>query len=103
MKTAGKLILGLTMGLLVVLAVQAEEKGKAAGKERTLKGTILCGKCELNETPKCATAIKVKEKGKDVVYYLDEKSGKKHHSEICKTPKEGTVTGRVSEKDGKKI
>jgi hypothetical protein len=47
--------------------------------------------------------IKVTEDGTDVVYYFDSKSDKTHHGKICKTPKEGTVTGKVSEKDGKKI
>ena len=44
----------------------------------------------------------VKEGGKDVVYYFDEKSHKANHDAICQTGKQGTVTGTVSEKDGKK-
>jgi hypothetical protein len=105
MKTAGKLILGLALGAMVILAARADVKdeGEGSAKEKTLKGTILCGKCALKETPKCATAIKVKEKGKDVVYYFDPEGGKKYHAEICMEPKEGTVTGKVSEKDGKKM
>jgi hypothetical protein len=101
MKTAGKLVLGLALGLLVALAVRADDKGKADAKEKTLKGTILCGKCALNETPKCHTAIKVKEGDKDVVYYFDPEGSKKYHQPICRENKEGTVTGKVSEKDGK--
>ena len=50
----------------------------------------------------CATVIVVKEGGKDVVYYFDEKSHKANHDAICQTGKQGTVTGTVSEKDGKK-
>jgi hypothetical protein len=50
---------------------------------------------------KCATVIKVKEKDKDVIYYLA-KDGKDPHKEICQEGKEATVTGKVSEKDGKK-
>ena len=40
---------------------------------------------------------------KDVVYYFDTDSHKTYHGDICKTPKKGTVTGTVSEKDDKKI
>jgi hypothetical protein len=77
---------------------------RAADKEVTLKGTILCAKCALNETKKCTTAIKVKEGGKDVVYYfLDRGAKEDYHEEVCGGgQKEGTVTGVVSEKDGKK-
>lgn len=82
----------------LLVAVQA-----ADDKEVTLKGEILCAKCALKETKACTNAIRVKEKGKDVVYYLDDNKGKeKYHSEICGGPKEGVVVGKVSEKDGKK-
>ncbi len=41
--------------------------------------------------------------GKDVVYYFDKDSNKKHHGKICTESKKGKVTGTVSEKDGKKV
>ena len=77
---------------------------RAADKAGTLKGTILCAKCELNETSKCVTAIKVKQAGKDVVYYLLDKGAKEgYHEEVCGGgQKEGTVVGVLTEKDGKK-
>ncbi len=81
---------------------QAEDK-KEEAKEVTLKGTITCAKCDLEVEKKCTTVIKVKEKDKDVIYYLDETSGKKYHGKICKTPMKGSITGTVSEKDKKKI
>jgi hypothetical protein len=37
------------------------------------------------------------------VYYFDKKAHSKYHKNVCKTPKKGTVTGTVSEKDDKKI
>src|SRR3712207_8763043 len=58
-------------------------------KQKTLKGTITCAKCDLGQEDSCMTVIKVKEGGKDVVYYFDKASGKKHHGKICKTPREG--------------
>ncbi len=81
---------------IVVTAAQARPD------EMTLKGTITCAKCDLGVEPKCATVIKVKEGDKDVVYYFDTKGDKANHGKICKSPKEGTVTGTVAEKDGKK-
>jgi hypothetical protein len=77
---------------------------RADDKEVTLKGDITCAKCDLKLVKdKCATVIKVKEGNKDVVYYFDEAGHKKYHSKVCTESKEGSVTGKVSEKDGKKI
>ena len=45
--------------------------------------------------------VKVKEGDKDVVYYLDEKSGKANHKAICTEAKKAKVTGTVK-KDGDK-
>jgi hypothetical protein len=79
---------------------------RAEDKEVTLKGTILCAKCALKEegVTKCTTAIVVKEDGKDVVYRLIDKGAKEeYHENVCGGDrKEGSVTGVVSEKDGKK-
>jgi len=71
-------------------------------KEKTLKGTLTCGKCGLSLAPACHTVLQVKEGDKDVVYWLDPAKGKEH-KEICAEPKKGSVTGAVSEKDGKKF
>ena len=88
------------LALLGILAVSAQ----AADKEVTLKGTILCAKCALKEAKQCQTAIKVKEGGKEVVYYFLDKGNKEsYHEEVCGGgQKEGTVTGTVAEKNGKK-
>jgi hypothetical protein len=96
MKSFGVAVLGLAMAFLLVVSVRAEDK------EVTLKGTVTCAKCDLKETQSCHTVIKVKEDGKDVVYYFDKTSSKKYHKPICQEAKEGTVTGTVSEMDGKK-
>lgn len=73
----------------------------------TLKGTILCAKCALKVkgVTKCTTAIQVKENGKDVVYYLDDKGmAEGYHEPVCGgEKKEGTVIGHVTVKDGKKF
>jgi hypothetical protein len=100
MKNAGKLFLGAaTVALLIAFVAQADDK--AAGKEVTLKGTITCAKCDLKLQSKCATVVKVKKDGKDVLYYFDKDSNSKHHGAICQEAKEGSVTGTVTDKDDK--
>ena len=99
MKAAWSILLGLAVVLTFVVGIRAEDKKE----EKTLKGTITCAKCDLKTETKCTTVIKVKEGDKDVVYYLDDKSGKENHKKICTEAKEGTVKGTVSEKDGKKV
>jgi hypothetical protein len=98
MRAALSMLAGLAVVLVLVVGAQAEDKKG----EQTLKGTITCAKCDLKVADKCATVIKVTKDGKDTVYYLDDKSAKDNHKKICNTPSKGTVTGTVSEKDGKK-
>ena len=93
----------LSLGIWINGSVDAQEKGKDKGKEVVLKGKITCAKCELELTKRCASVIVVKESGKDVVYFFDEKTNKQYHSEICSDSKPGEVTGVISEKEGKKI
>ena len=82
----------------LVAGLYAQEK-----KETTLKGTILCAMCALKETPKCETAIQVKEGTKVVTYYfLDKGDAESYHDAVCGGErKEGSVTGAVSTKNGK--
>jgi len=93
----------VVLGLVAVFALSAVARAADAGKEVTLKGTITCAKCDLKVADKCATVIKFKEGDKDVVYYLDAKSHGANHKTICQGAKPGSVTGVVSDKDGKKI
>lgn len=92
----------LAAGLWAFGAVStAEEK-----KEVKLTGTLVCGKCSLKITPKCSNVLQVKEGDKLVNYILDDKgNGEEYHEGVCGDGKiEGvTVTGTVSEKDGKKF
>jgi hypothetical protein len=98
MKLALSGLLGLGLIGFLVMAARAEDE-----KEVTLHGTILCAKCELHETAKCANAIRVEKDGTKTVYYFDDRGAKeKYHKNICQEPKEGSVTGMVSEKEGKK-
>jgi hypothetical protein len=84
---------------LLLTATQAQDKTE---KEVTIKGKICCAKCELAETKECWNAIVTKKDGKDVTIYFDKDTKKKEHAKICSAPKEGSVTGIVTEKDNKK-
>ena len=100
MKLAVKSLLSLAMMFALVAVVPADDK--EADKEKTLKGSVTCAKCDLKKESKCATVIVVKEDGKDVTYYFDKESDKKYHKDICTEAKEGSVTAVIAEKDGKK-
>lgn len=102
MKTASKLVMSLTTTLALIVIVQADDKKIGKDTEVILKGTITCAKCDLKEVDKCATVVKVKENGKDIVYYFDKDSDKKYHADICQKAKEGQVTGIKGEMDNKK-
>jgi hypothetical protein len=85
-------------------AAKPDEK-KAETKEVTLKGTLVCASCALNEGKVCANVLQVKEKDKTINYYLADKGNEEgYHDKVCGGGKlEGvTVTGVVTEKDGKK-
>jgi hypothetical protein len=72
-------------------------------KEVTIKGQVICAKCGLNVEKKCATVAAEKKDGKDVLYYFDAESNKKFpHKDYCQEAKDASITGVVSEKDGKK-
>ncbi|MGL4554888.1 MAG: DUF6370 family protein [Gemmataceae bacterium] len=104
MQATLKSMFGLAIVLGVVLAVGAAEEEKKAAKETTLKGEIGCPKCGFSIAKKCGNAIKVKDGEKEVIYtFLDAGAKAPYHSEICTEIKKGTVTGVVSEKDGKKF
>jgi hypothetical protein len=107
-------VLGLFVVFALALTVIAADKDSSAsssaspsGSEQTLKGTIACAKCTFKVEKDCNIAIQVKEKDKDVLYYFDTESHKKWMGgggdiNFCTKKMDGTVTGTVSEKDGKK-
>jgi hypothetical protein len=76
-----------------------------AADEKTLTGTLTCGKCTLKETDACSNVLQVKEGDKTVNYYLKDKGKTEdYHGKFCpaNTKKDATVTGTIEEKDGKK-
>jgi hypothetical protein len=99
---AAKLVLGFALVLAVVVVARADDKKDAAkGDHKTLKGELLCAKCTLKEDhDMCVNALRVMDGDKEVIYYLDDK-GKKEKYHVCGGKKKASVTGVVSEKDGK--
>ena len=93
---------------VVAVAMMVAFNGMAQAKdvpaEVTLKGTFTCAKCDLSETKKCQNVLIVKDGDKTTNYYLvQNKLSKDNHEHVCKKSIDGvTVTGTVSEVDGKK-
>lgn len=94
------------LSTLAALAALAWAAGgaPAAPKEVKLEGTLVCTKCSLKQTKACGNALVVKEGGKDVTYYLDDKGkAESYHEAVCGgETKPAVVVGTVTEKDGKK-
>ena len=111
-----KLIL-MTISISVAMfSANAEEKNKKAAKtgnaakERTVKGTIMCGKCTLKKTDVCQAALQVKRKGKDgkevtrVVLLKNDAVTKAFHKKICDGDKIAVaVTGKFEGKGKKRV
>jgi hypothetical protein len=76
-----------------------------AGKETTITGNMVCGKCTLHETKSCQNVVQVTKDGKTVNYYLTQNdTSKSQHEAICEGSSEKvTVTGTVKEVDGKEM
>ena len=87
--------------LLALLTLLLSVSGLQAADKVTLTGTAMCAKCALHESAQCQTVLEVKTTdGKVERYYL---TSKMDHDKFCKGKTEDvTVTGTVSEKDGKK-
>jgi hypothetical protein len=91
------LAISIIFVLMLVSPIVSQEK------QVTLTGKITCAHCDLKLGKECATVIVVNENDKDVIYYLDAKSHRANHKTICDGAKEGSVTGTVTERDGKRI
>lgn len=96
-----RIVLSLALVLASFGLLTAEDKKDTKVE---LKGEICCAKCELEKADKCHSVLVAKNKeGKEEVFYFDDEASKKYHGECCKGRKEATVTGTVTEKDGKKV
>jgi hypothetical protein len=102
---------------MAMFSADAEEKkekaaaktGKAA-KERTVKGTVMCGKCTLKKTDACQAALQVKRKDKDgkevtrVILLKNDAVTKAFHKKICGGDKIAVaVTGKFEGKGKERL
>jgi hypothetical protein len=96
MQTLAKAVLALA--LAVGLA------GVASAAEETHTGKIMCAKCSLKkaDATKCQDVLVVKDGDSTSEYYVEKNDVAQKFGHVCKGDKAATVTGTVSEKDGKK-
>ncbi len=88
------------VALAIVLGLMATTTLSAA--ETTLKGTISCAKCALKKADKCQDVLTVTDdKGAATEYWIVKNEAAEKFGHQCKTTAAATVTGEVSEKDGK--
>lgn len=94
------MLAGLALASLTTTAFAADK-----GQETTVTGTALCAKCALHQGDKCETVVKATVDGKEVTYALTGKEAKAFHKNICSKAdgEKVTVTGTVTEKDGKEM
>jgi hypothetical protein len=87
-----------------ILAALALAVTATAADEVTLKGTIVCAKCVLKkpDAKECQNVLLVDADGKKVEYYLAKSAAGDAVGEVCMEKKDVTITGTVSEKDGRK-
>ena len=99
-----RIALAVALGFSVITLagvsnVSADEKKE--DKAKTLEGKLVCTKCKLSETDACGNALQVKDGDKTITYYIKDKGkGEKYHK--CSGEQDAKVTGKVTEKDGKK-
>lgn len=94
------LLAGLTAASLTTTTYAASDNATT-----TITGTALCAKCALHKTDHCQTVVQTTDNGKTVTYWLTGKEAKEFHHNICTSQKgeKVTVTGKVTEKDGKEM
>ena len=103
MKTRSMKTILFALAGSVLLPVSAVAANDLPEHHKKLYGEGLCAKCELKETEKCQTAIRVTEGDRKVVYYAkDNDVAKAFHPKICKSVEPVKAVGNVQEKDGKR-
>jgi len=98
MKTMTRREVMLTLGALAVAM-------PAWAADETLKGDMVCAKCFLKklDAKECQDVLLVKNAtGEPTEYYVTKNDVAKESGEACTTKIPATVTGTVSEKDGRK-
>lgn len=90
---------GLVLTVLAALAVPAW------AAEETLTGKIMCAMCTLKkaDAKECQDVLVVTDaKGGTTEYYVEKNAVAKKAGDVCTGAVAATITGTVSEKDGRK-
>ena len=98
MKTMTRREVMMTLGALAVAA-------PAWAADDTLKGDMVCAKCFLKkpDAKECQDVLLVKNAtGEPTEYYVTKNDVAKQSGEACTTKIPATITGTVSEKDGRR-
>jgi hypothetical protein len=93
-----------TLALAAFLLMGFVHVAKAAD-ETTVSGSLMCAKCTLKkaDATKCQDVLVVKDdKGATTEYYIAKNEAADKAGHQCSKEAKATVTGVVSEKDGKK-
>jgi hypothetical protein len=100
-----KFISTLAAGILLAGLTTRALAADSASKEVTITGSMVCGKCALHLTKTCQNVVQVTKDGKTVNYFLTQNDvSKAAHDPICGGSSEKvTVTGTVTEKNGKEM
>jgi uncharacterized protein DUF6370 len=89
---------------VLVLALAIASASLIAAEE-TLSGTLVCAKCALKkpDAADCQDVLLVKDdEGKTTEYYVVKNQVAEESGDACTVEIKATVTGTVSEKDGRK-
>lgn len=90
--------------MMLALALFVGVAGSAWAADTTLTGSVMCAKCTLKkaDAKECQDVLVVKDaKGATKEYYVAKNDVSEKFGHVCTGEKPATVTGTVSEKDGK--
>jgi hypothetical protein len=96
-----------SMNKLIAALVVTVALGSASAlalAETTLSGTLVCAQCKLQKADahECQDVLLVKQNDATVEYYVVKNQVSKESGEACTLEIPATITGEVSEKDGRK-
>jgi hypothetical protein len=92
----------LTIALLAVALLGGVLAGEK-GEEVTVEGTVMCAMCTLKEGDwkECQNVIQVDKGDETVNLYIVKNDVAEEFGHVCSGAKDATVTGTVSDEDGR--
>jgi hypothetical protein len=93
------------IGIAMAMALMASMAAPALAAEETYKGSLMCAMCMLKKADahECQDVLVVTDaNGAKTEYYVTKNAVTEKAGEACTAEIKATVTGTVSEKDGRK-